>query len=136
MAYRDVFERLAPEAAAAIKVGNYEKLIVGARNKVRLYEKYCVDYAGLAIDIRQDNERPDPVKFATQAAIKDAVDYGLQMRTHDLDPKSPPPSAEHLKRLVPLNDLRQIATEVLPTGATPWTKVPSFMTYLSHASKL
>lgn len=136
LVYRDVFARLPADAAEAIKVGNYEKLIVGARNKVRLYEKYCVDYAGLAIDIRQDNERPEPVKFATQAAIKDAVDYGLQMRAHDLDPKSPPPSAEHLKRLVPLNDLRQIATEVLPTGATPWTKVPNFMAYLHQASKL
>jgi hypothetical protein len=136
LAYKVVFDQLAPATANAIKVGNYEKLIVGARQKVRLYEKYCVDYAGLAIDIRQDNERPEPVKFATQDAIKDAVDYGLQMRAHDLDPKSPPPSAEHLKRLVPLNDLRQIATEVLTTGSTPWTKVPNFMAYLNRASKL
>lgn len=81
LAYKVVFDKLKPATATAIKVGNYEKLIVGARNKVRLYEKYCVEYAGLGIDIRQDNDRPGPVKEAVRDAIKDAVEYGLHLRS-------------------------------------------------------
>mgnify|MGYP006189062535 CR=1 FL=1 len=136
LAYKDVFDKLKPEHAHAIKLGNYEKLIVGARIKVRLYEEHCADYAGLAIDIRTDNGRGREVNFALQAAIKDGVEYGLQMRAHALDPKAPPPSKEHLNRLVPVADLRQIATEVLPSGSQPWTKIPNFMAYLNRVSKL
>jgi hypothetical protein len=136
LAYKVVFEKLKPEDAHAIKLGNYEKLIVGARKKVRLYEEYCVEYAGLAIDIRTDNGRGQDVNYALQAAVKDGVEYGLQMRAHALDPKAPLPSEAHRKRLVSVADLRQIATEVLPKGSQPWTKIPNFMNYLNQASKL
>lgn len=56
--YRAVFERVKPETAKAVKLGNYERLIAGARRGVRLYEEYCLDYAALASRIRQDNGVP------------------------------------------------------------------------------
>ena len=136
VAYAAVFEKLKSDTAAAIKKGNYERLIVGARKNVRLYEKYCVDYAGLAIDIRQDNSRPFDVQWAVREAIKDAVDYGLAMRAHELDPKQPQPSKEHAARLVSLEDLRTIATKVLLPKEAPWEKAHNFQSYLSRAPKL
>ncbi|MDP3810823.1 MAG: hypothetical protein Q8Q78_07445 [Hydrogenophaga sp.] len=134
LAYDAVFKQLKPDTANAIKLGNYRRLIVGARQKVRLYEKYCVDYAGLAIDIRQDNGRPDHVKWAVREAIKDAVAYGLAMRAHDLDAKQPPPPKDMQTHLVSLQDLRSIATKVLLLDDKPWEKVPNFKPYLARAS--
>jgi len=134
VAYDVVFKQLKPETASAVKKGNYERLIVGARQKVRLYEKYCVDYAGLAIDIRQDNGRPTDVQRAVREAIKDAVAYGLAMRAHELDSKQPPPTKEHLARLVSLEDLRTITTKVLPKEM-PWEKARNFKAYLDRAQK-
>lgn len=133
LAYEVVFKQLKPETAEAIKVTNYERLIVGARQKVRLYEKYCVDYAGLAIDIRQDNGRPTNVQWAVREAIKDAVDFGLAVRAHELDPKQPPPSKEQQARLVSLEDLRTIATKVLLPKEEPWEKAHNFKPYLARA---
>lgn len=136
LAYDAVFKLLKSDTANAIKKGNYERLIVGARPKVRLYEKYCVDYAGLAIDIRQDNGRPAEVQWAVREAIKDAVAYGLAQRAHDLDPKQPAPTKEHQARLVSLEDLRTIATKVLLPKEVPWEKTHNFQPYLNRAPKL
>ncbi|MBT9462677.1 hypothetical protein [Hydrogenophaga sp.] len=136
MAYEVVFKKLKPQTADAIKLGNYQRLIVDARNKVRLYEKYCVDYAGLATDIRQDNGRPEHVKWAVREAIKDAVAYGLALRAHELDATVAAPPKDAQAHLVSLADLRAIATKVLMPKEEPWEKVPTFKPYLDRAPKM
>lgn len=134
--YKAVFDNVKPETAHAVKLGNYERMIVGARHTVRLYEKYCVEYAALASSIRQDNGRPAEVNMAMRAAITDAVQWGLAMRDHELDPKKPAPPKEIQARLVSVKDLKNIATKVLVGKEMPWHDVPSFQKYLNQTSKL
>ena len=136
LAYKEVFARLDADTALAVKLGNYERLIVGARRGVRLYEQYCMKYAGLAIDIRQDNERPSHVKWAAREAIKDAIAWGLAMRAHLLDPKAhPAPSKAVGDSLVGQEDLRTVMTEVLLSNQKPWDDVPLLQPYLHRAPK-
>lgn len=76
------------------------------------------------------------VNWAVQEAIKEAVQWGLAMRAHELDPKHPAPSKESAAHFVSVKDLEDIATTVLLPGEKPWTSVPKFKRYLDNAPSI
>jgi hypothetical protein len=129
--YNEVFNTLPKPASQSIRYGNYERLLVAARQEVRAYEKHCVDFAMVLIDMRQDRKKdgfPDDVKQAVTLAAQDGITVGLALREQELRkaPLSPTVTALQ-KKLVPADQLRAIATTVLDKSKPmPWDQNKAF----------
>ncbi len=112
--YSQVFLKIDKAVSKAIRYENYEKLLVNARPWVRAYEKYCLPYAMLLEDMRQDNAVPPNVKNAIQQAVQDGIHVGLALRMNELE-KTPisPEIASLQKHVMNPQELKEIATTPL-----------------------
>ncbi|WP_332738627.1 hypothetical protein [Hydrogenophaga sp.] len=128
--YAKVFNIIGKDVSKAIRYGNYERLIVSARPVVRAYERYCLPYAMILADMRQDNDVPDAVKAAIQRAVQDGIEVGLSLRAHEFEKKPIPPEIVNMqKHLMKVDELRLIATSVLEMSKPkPWETNLAFKT--------
>ncbi|WP_156406474.1 MULTISPECIES: hypothetical protein [unclassified Hydrogenophaga] len=134
--YAKVFITIDKSVSKALRYDNYQRLLVNARPVVRAYEKYCLPYAMILADMRQDNEIPLSVKEAIKQAVQDGIDVGLALRLNELEKKPIPPEIANLqKKLVKPDELRLIATSIIDKSKPPlWETNVTFKTnYLSKA---
>lgn len=136
--YSRVFEILGKDASKAIRYGNYERLLVNARPAVRAYEKFCLPYAMVLADMRQDNAVPAQVKDGIRQAVQDGIQVGLALRRHELEHQPLPPAVVELqKRLMKVDELRLMATSILDKGRQPpWETNTAFRTHYWNKNKL
>ncbi|MDT4847522.1 hypothetical protein FQZ97_815800 [compost metagenome] len=122
----------------ALRYDNYQRLLVNARPVVRAYEKYCLPYAMILADMRQDNEIPLSVKEAIKQAVQDGIDVGLALRLNELEKKPIPPEIANLqKKLVKPDELRLIATSIIDKSKPPlWETNVTFNTNYLNKAKL
>ncbi len=69
--YKDLLQLVKPETARKIKYDNYERIFVGARARVRAWERYCLPMAEKVLLMRDDphHNNPDYAKrFADEKA--------------------------------------------------------------------
>ncbi|MGE4237759.1 hypothetical protein, partial [Hydrogenophaga sp.] len=129
--YNEVFNTLSKDASKSIRYGNYQRLLVGARQEIRSYEKHCIDFAMVLIDMRQDRQRdgfPDDVKAAVLEAAQDGINVGLALRELELR-KTPltPTTVALQKKLVAPDQLRLIATSIIDKSKPmPWDQNKTF----------
>lgn len=135
--YANVFSTVDKSVSKAVRYENYQRLLVNSRPWVRAYEKHCLPYAMILVDMRQDNAVPPHVKNAIQQAVQDGVNVGLALRLNDLEKKPIPPEIANIqKRLMKVDELRAIATSILDMSKPmPWDTSEAFKIYL-RASKL
>lgn len=72
-AYTELLKHLSPEVQEKIMLGNYERLIVGARPKVRAFEKHVLPLLADSLNMRPDNGPGQPIREEYRAAIDMAL---------------------------------------------------------------
>jgi hypothetical protein len=113
--YQPIFKNLTKEARNKVKLGNYERLLVGARAKVRAYEKHCLAYAMVLVKMRTDNALPAEVKSALRLAVENGIAYGQACAAFELDPAAhPQPDASRFVPLIEVSELQKVAWQILP----------------------
>ena len=129
--YAPLFDRLDNSVANAMRIGNYERLIVGARQRVRLWEKHCLPFAAIAILRRSDNSRPIEVIKALTSAIQDAIEHGIRNIALEMaDPKADPKPFK-----IPADFLKRAATGLIVGNSRPWDGDAEFDQYLKRAHR-
>jgi hypothetical protein len=66
--YRELLAMLSTETRRQVGMGNYERLIVGARATVRAYEHHCLPIALRAVDTKEDRNETQLEKIQAQCA--------------------------------------------------------------------
>lgn len=113
--YQPIFKSLTKEARNKVKLGNYERLLVGARAKVRAYEKHCLRYAMVLVKMRSDSALPPLVKEALKEAVEAGTAHGLTCVALELDPSLPPqPKVAGRPPLIEAAELEKVAWQILP----------------------
>jgi hypothetical protein len=113
--YQPIFKSLTKEARNKVKLGNYERLLVGARAKVRAYEKHCLAYAMVLVNMRSNNALPAEVKSALRLAVENGIAHGQACAAFELDPTAHPrPDASRFVPLIEASELQKVAWQILP----------------------
>lgn len=129
--YHELFVRLGDQVSNALRIGNYERLIVGARRKVRLWERHCLPYAAIAILRRSDNQRPPHVIEALSKAIQDAIKHGESNIAKQIEDTQAMVEAFR----IPPSFLKRAATAPHVGNNPPWNGNDYFNEYLKQAEK-
>ena len=88
---------------------------MGARAKVRAYEKHCLAYAMVLVKMRTDNALPAEVKSALRLAVENGIAYGQACAAFELDPAAhPQPDASRFAPLIEVSELQKVAWQILP----------------------
>jgi hypothetical protein len=121
--YKALFSNLSDSCFNAIRIENYERLIVNARKRVRLWEQYCLPYSAADISRRPDSaNRPPELCIAFSVAIYQAIKQGEQNIEAALSNR---PGAI-VQYPISASDLEAIASEVVTSGHHPWMDTPNF----------
>ena len=123
--FKPLLDVLAPDAKHNLLLKNYEDVIMGARPKVRAYEKHCLPYAYIGIEMRQDRAEED-VKFV-RSQVQMGIAYGRSLMEAELSGSSPPTRPPALRSIEDIekraygivDDSKQKASEAIQTGMNP-----------------
>lgn len=130
--YEKLFLLLDDHSYNSIRIENYERLIIGARRKVRLWEKHCMPYAAIGILRRSDYDRPDYVIQALTNAIQDAIKHGEENIALELSNRS-----DHTSMFsISSQFLKKAATAVIANNKAPWDGNAEFDRYLENARRM
>ncbi len=127
--FRPLFRELPDNVLNALRIENYERLIVGARRKVRLWEKHCLPYAAISIQRRSDYDRPEYTIQALAQAIQDAIKHGERNIALELEGRTD----ETSRFAIPAPFLKRAATSVLVGDIASWHGNEAFEKYLNAA---
>ena len=120
--FKPLLDVLAPDAKHNLLLKNYEDVIMGARPKVRAYEKHCLPYAYIGIEMRQDRAEED-VKFV-RSQVQMGIAYGRALMEAELSGSSPPTRPPALRSIEDIekraygivDDSKQKASETTQPG--------------------
>lgn len=113
--YQPIFKSLSKEARNKVKLGNYERLLVAARAKVRAYERHCLAYAMVLVNMRSNNALPADVKSALKLAVETGIAHGQACAAFELEPATHPrPDPSKFVPLIEVAELQKVAWQILP----------------------
>lgn len=127
--YQPLFVQLSDVVINALRIENYERLIVGARRKVRLWEKHCLPYAAIGILRRSDYDRSPYVIQALTNAIQDGIKHGQDNVALEMQN----PGARTTPFGIPPSFLKRAATGLMMGTDAPWRGNAEFDKYLDRA---
>lgn len=111
--YEPLLEKLPTEVYNKILIENYERIVVGAREKVRAYETYCLPYASIAIRMRQDTlESPPDFRSGVLAQVQMGIAHGRALIDYKSGITTHPPVQP--AELMSAPDLERHALQVRP----------------------
>ncbi len=121
--YQPIFKSLTKEARNKVKLGNYERLLVAARARVRAYERHCLRYAMVLVNMRSDSALPPAVKAALKEAVESGVAHGLACAAFELDPRAHPVPPAPVPPLIEVAELEKVAWQILPGDGSDQSRV-------------
>lgn len=121
--YQPIFKSLTKEARNKVKLGNYERLLVAARARVRAYERHCLRYAMVLVNMRSDSALPPAVKVALKEAVENGVAHGLACAAFELDPRAHPVPPAPVPPLIEAAELEKVAWQILPGNGSDLSRV-------------